>query len=193
MRHARPENARINMFTSADPASERLSLFDRVTRGVVAGGCGGLVAAGMKLLGEVIFPPRGPAEPIPPAVMVSRLLEYFSGDPLLPERMTLAVQSLHWSFSLAVCACYGAIVEIFPRAKIAYGLGFGMVLLLLTHETALPYFGFSQPWSEIPLKGHLSEIFTHAIFGVSAEMVRRLVRPLLDKLPGMTPPQTAAA
>lgn len=60
-----------------------------------------------------------------------------------------------------------------------------MVLLLLTHEPAVPFFGFSQPWSEIPLKGHLSEIFTHAIFGVSAEMARRLVRPLLGKLPGM--------
>ena len=176
------------MFTSSNLAAERLSLLDRVHRGVIAGGCGGLVAAGMKLLGEVVFPARGPDEPIPPAVMVSRLLEYFSGAPLLPEKMTLAVQSVHWSFSLAICALYGAIVEIFPKAKIGYGLGFGMVLLLLTHETSLPFFGFSQPWSEIPLKGHLSEIFTHAIFGMSAEMVRRLVRPVLSKLPGMTPP-----
>ena len=101
------------MFTSDHPTTERLSLLDRMHRGVIAGGCGGLVAAGMKLLGEVIFPPRGPGEPIPPEVMVSRLLEYFSGHPLLPERMTLAVQSVHWTFSLCVCACYGAIVEIF--------------------------------------------------------------------------------
>ena len=93
--------------------------------------------------------------------------------------MTLAVQGLHWSFSLAVGALYGAIAEFFPRARIGFGIGFGMVLLLLTHETTLPWFGFSQPWSEIPLKGHLSEIFTHAIFGASVEMVRRLVRPLL--------------
>ena len=173
------------MFTSADPHPPRRAIFDLLTRALIAGSCGGIVGAGVKLLGEVIFPARGPDEPIPPAVMVSRLLEYFSGHPLLPEKITLAVQSLHWSFSIAVCALYGAVVEIFPKAKIGCGLGFGMVLLLLTHETTLPWFGFSQPWSEIPLKGHLSEIFTHALFGISAEMTRRLVRPLLDRLPGM--------
>lgn len=167
------------MFTSATPPPDRLSKFDLITRGLIAGGCGGVAGAGMKLLGEVIFPARGPGEPIPPAEMVSRLLEFLSGHPLLPEKVTLAVQSLHWSFSIAVSALYGAIVEIFPKAKMGCGLGFGMVLLLLTHESTLPYFGFSQPWSEIPLKGHLSEIFTHAIFGVSVELVRRMVRPAL--------------
>ena len=168
----------------APDVSHRLALFDRLTRGLVAGGAGGLVAAGTKLLGEVVFPPRGPGEPIPPAVMVSRALEFLSGHPLLPEKMTLAVQGLHWSFSLAVGALYGAVVEIFPRAKLGFGIGFGMVLLLLTHETTLPWFGFSQPWSEIPLKGHLSEIFTHAIFGASVEIVRRLVRPLFGPAAG---------
>lgn len=175
------------MFTSADPASERLSLFDLITRGFIAGGCGGVIGAGTKLLGELVFPARYPGEPIPPAVAVSRFLEWMSGSPLLPERMTLAVQGFHWSFSIGCAALYGAIVEIFPKAKVGYGIGFGLVLLLLTHETALPYFGFSLPWSEIPLKEHLSEIFTHAIFGVSVEMTRRLVRPLLAKLPGMVP------
>lgn len=94
-------------------------------RGVIAGGCGGLVAAGMKLPGEVVFPPRGPGEPIPPEVMVSRLLEYFSGHPLLPEKMTLAVQAVHWSFSPSVCAVNGAIVEIFRRLRSATGSGLG--------------------------------------------------------------------
>ncbi len=173
------------MFTSSHPSTDRLPKFDLITRGLIAGGCGGVAGAGMKLLGEIVFPPRMPGEPIPPAVMVSRLLEYLSGSPLAPEKVTLAVQSLHWSFSIAVSALYGAIVEIFPKAKIGWGLGYGLVLLLLTHETTLPWFGFSLPWSEIPLKEHLSEIFTHAIFGVSVEMVRRIVRPLLVKIPGM--------
>jgi putative membrane protein len=101
-----------------------------------------------------------------------------SGSPLLPERMTLAVQAFHWSFSIGVAALYGAIVELYPKASIGYGIGFGMVLLLLTHETMLPFFGLSLPWAQIPLKEHLSEIFTHALFGLSVEFTRRLVRPL---------------
>ncbi len=180
------------MFTSADPSSDPLSKLDLITRGLIAGACGGVAGAGMKLVGELIFPPRMPGEPIPPAVMVSRLVQYLSGSPLAPERVTLAVQSFHWGFSIAVSALYGAIVEIFPRAKVGYGIGFGLLLLLLTHETTLPYFGFSLPWSEIPLKEHLSEIFTHAIFGISVEVVRRSVRPVLVKIPGMTPAAPAA-
>jgi len=150
--------------------------FDRATRGFVSGAVGGLIGAGMKLVGEWIFPPRSPGEPIPPAVAVSRLLKAFSGSPLLPEKMTLAVQGFHWSFSIGAGAIYGVIAEFAPAARAGYGIGFGMVLLLLTHETTLPYFGFSLPWKQIPVKEHLSEIFTHAIFGVAVELTRRFVR-----------------
>jgi short-subunit dehydrogenase len=103
-----------------------------------------------------------------------------SGSPLLPEKMTLAVQSFHWSFSIGAAAIYGAVVEVFPKAQIGWGLGFGMVLLLLTHETTLPFFGFSLPWSQIPLTEHLSEIFTHALYGVSVELIRHTARPFLN-------------
>ena len=156
-----------------------VSRFDLVTRGLIAGAIGGFAGAGAKLLGEAIFPPRFPGEPVPPAVAVSNLLQFMSGSPLLPERMTLAVQGFHWTFSIAAAALYGGIVELFPKAKIGYGIGFGMVLLLLTHETTLPALGLSLPWTQIPLKEHLSEIFTHAIFGLCVEFVRRLVRPFI--------------
>ena len=168
---------------STTSVPQQISTFDLITRGLLAGGLGGVVGAGVKLLGELVFPPRAPGEPVPPAVAVSKLLEFMSGSPLLPEKMTLAVQSFHWSFSIGAAAVYGAVVEVFPKAQIGCGLGFGMVLLLLTHETTLPFFGFSLPWSQIPLKEHLSEIFTHALFGISVELIRRTVRPLLDTLP----------
>ena len=150
--------------------------FDRVTRALVAGAAGGLVGAGVKLLGELIFPPRSPGEPIPPAVAVSKLLTWLTGHPLLEERTTLAVQAFHWSFSLAVGALYGLSAEFWPRARIARGAGFGVVLLLATHESLLPLTGLSLPWSQIPLKEHASELLTHVLFGVSVELVRGAVR-----------------
>lgn len=122
-----------------------------------------------------------PGEPIPPAVAVSKLLTYLSGHPLLAERTTLAVQTFHWSFSLFVGALYGVAVEFLPWARAGRGAGFGVVLLLATHESLLPLAGLSLPWSEIPLKEHASELFTHVLFGVSVEFVRRNVRErLLD-------------
>ena len=150
--------------------------FDRATRGLVAGALGGIVGGGAKLLGEAIFPPRYPGEPIPPAVAVSRALNWLTGSPLLPEHTTLAIQSFHWSLSIGMAAVYGVLVEFFPRIRIGYGVGFGFAVLLMTHETSIPLLGLSLPWKQIPLKEHLSEIFTHALYGVGVELTRRWVR-----------------
>jgi uncharacterized membrane protein YagU involved in acid resistance len=46
----------------------------------------------------------------------------------------------------------------------------------MTHETTLPYLGFSLPWKQIPLKEHLGDMFTHALYGIGVELVRRLIR-----------------
>jgi putative membrane protein len=154
----------------------RKETFDRITRGFVAGAIGGVVGGAMKLVGEAIFPPRSPGEPIPPAVAVSKLLKFLSGSPLRPEHTTLAVQGFHWSLSIGMAAVYGVLAEFFPIARIGYGLGFGMFVLLITHETTLPLLGLSLPWKQIPLKEHLSEIVTHAMYGVSVELVRSAVR-----------------
>ena len=51
-----------------------------------------------------------------------------------------------------------------------------IVLCLATHESMLPLLGFSIPLRDMPLKEHLSELSTHALFGVSVELVRRLAR-----------------
>ena len=164
------------MSPSLEISDPRSTKFDLLMRGLVSGACGGIAGGGAKLLGELIFPPRFPGEPVPPAVAVSKVLEFMSGSPLLPERMTLAVQGFHWTLSIGAAAIYGLVVEVFPKAKIGYGIGFGLVLLLLTHETTLPLLGLSLPWTQIPLKEHISEIFTHSLFGLAVEFVRRIVR-----------------
>ena len=107
----------------------------------------------MKLVGEVIFPPRSPGEPIPPAVAVSRLLKALTGHPLLPEHTTLAVQSFHWSFSIVTGAIYGVVAEFVPFVRIGYGAGFGLIVLLLTHETNAPVFRLFDSLERNPFKG----------------------------------------
>ena len=155
---------------------DRSSTLDRVARGVLAGAVGGLVGAGAKLLGELVFPPRMPGEPVPPAVFVSRVVQSLSGSPLLPEKAMLATQVFHWTFSLGAGVVYGAIVEVFPRASALRGVAFGLVLCLMTHESLLPLTHLSLPLSQMPLKEHLSELLTHALFGFCVEEVRRLLR-----------------
>lgn len=67
--------------SSTSSAPQHLSTFDLITRGLVAGGLGGVVGAGTKLLGELVFPPRFPGEPIPPAVAVSQTFGVHVGKP----------------------------------------------------------------------------------------------------------------
>jgi putative membrane protein len=161
------------MTTHEHPAGDTL---DRIVRGVFAGGVGGLVGAGAKLLGELVFPPRVPGEPVPPVVMVSRIVDSLSGSPLLHDKEMLATQGFHWSFSILVGAAYGAVVEVFPGAKLGRGVVFGLVLCALTHESLLPLFGLSIPLRDMPLKEHASELLTHALFGLVVEQVRRVAR-----------------
>lgn len=166
----------LTMYYSNESKPSHDRLLDRLARGFLAGALGGLVGAGMKLVGEVIFPPRMSGEPVPPAVMVSRVVEFLSGSPLLPSRELLATQAVHWTFSIVVGGLFGMLAERFPRVKLGHGVVFGLVLCLSTHETLLPALGFSLPWSQMPLKEHLSELSTHALFGFSVEMVRRTMR-----------------
>jgi putative membrane protein len=163
-------------FARARASARGANTLDRLARGVLAGAAGGLIGAGAKLLGEAIFPPRAPGEPVPPAVMVSRMVRYLSGSPLRKDRELLATQVFHWSFSVAAGMAYGALVEVSPRARAGRGVAFGLALCLATHETTLPLLGLSLPWKDIPLKEHLSELLSHALFGFCTEEVRGLVR-----------------
>ncbi len=57
---------------------------------------------------------------------------------------------------------------------------FGLALLTLTHETALPAMGLSAPADEQTPREHTSEAATHLVYGLVAERVRSFVRGLLD-------------
>lgn len=164
------------LIATSDTLAGTDSKLDRLTRGVIAGAAGGAVGAAAKLLGEMVLPPRAPGEQVPPAVFVSRVVHALSGSALLPSKELLATQVFHWTFSIGVGAAYGAVVEQFPRARAAKGIAFGLVLCLATHESLLPLTGLSIPLSQMPLKEHVSELLTHALFGFCVEQVRRALR-----------------
>lgn len=150
--------------------------FDRFSRGILAGALGGIVAGGMKLLGEAVFPPRTAREPVPPVIAISKLTRYLTGSPLLPQREAVSAYVLHFAFSIGVGALYGLLAEAYPQVRRGHGVGAGLGLLLVTHESLLPALGLSLPVSQLLLKEHLSELSTHALFGLSLETTRRLFR-----------------
>jgi putative membrane protein len=145
-------------------------------KGLIAGAVAGLVATAAKSIAEKLYPPRTHGEPEPPVELAERI----AGHPLEHKTQVAASEAIHWGFGIGAGAVYGAVAEYFPVATDKEGAGFGMVLMTLTHETALPAMGLSAPADEQTTREHTSEAATHILYGVVAERVRRIVRGLLD-------------
>jgi putative membrane protein len=146
-----------------------------VAKGLLAGLIGGLVGSAVKTVGEIIYNPRTQGQTSPPVLLAERVL----GRPLNKQQQTQAEQTIHYVFGGATGAIYGAAAEFAPIVTFGYGAAFGIVLQLFTHETLVPAAGLDVPAPQQPLREHLSELFTHILYGVSTEIVRRVVRKRL--------------
>ena len=146
-----------------------------LAKGLIAGLVAGLVATAAKSLAEKIYPPRTQGEPEPPELLAEKL----AGHPLDEDPEKVASEAIHWGFGALTGAAYGALAEVYPAATAKEGASFGLALMSLTHETALPAMGLSAPPEEQTAREHTSEASTHVLYGVVAEKVRKLVRGML--------------
>jgi len=146
-----------------------------LAKGLLAGLAAGILATAAKTVAEKIYPPRTHGEPEPPAVLAQKAARHS----LAPATKAVATETIHWGFGLATGAAYGALAEFYPAATSREGVNFGMTLMALTHETALPAMGLSAPSSAQTTREKTSEMASHIIFGLVAETVRRHVRKLL--------------
>lgn len=144
-------------------------------KGLLAGLVAGLAATAAKSIAEKFYPPRTHGEPEPPEVLAEKI----AGHPLHGETKTVATEAIHWGFGAAAGAAYGALAEFYPAATAKEGASFGLALMTLTHETALPAMGLSAPAEEQTPREHTSEAASHLLFGLVAERVRGFVRGLL--------------
>jgi putative membrane protein len=145
-------------------------------KGLLAGAIAGVVATVAKTLAEKYYPPRVHGEAEPSDVLVEKL----AGDSLDSKSKAVASGALHWGFGVAAGAAYGALAEFYPAASSRGGATFGLTLLTLTHETALPALGLEASLEDQTPREHTSEAATHVVYGVVAERVRRLARRVLE-------------
>ena len=145
-------------------------------RGLLVGALGGLIASGVKALAGIVFPARPPLANPPPGVILDKLNMALTGHPLAAHALKNGIEIFHYTFGTAAGAVYGFLAEIFPIVRIGWGVGFGIVLLLATHESVIPLLGASAaPW-RLPLQEQLSELLSHGIFGATVETVCRFFR-----------------
>ncbi len=147
-----------------------------LTKGLLAGLIGGLVATAAKTIVEKFYPPRTHGEPEPSEV----LAEKFAGHELVGTQKEVSAEAIQWGFGTAAGAAYGALVEYYPAATAKNGAGFGMALSSLTHGTVLPAMGLEADAAAQTTREHTSEMATHVVYGVVTETVRRVVRRMLE-------------
>lgn len=147
-----------------------------LVKGLVAGVIAGVVATAAKSFAEKMYPPRTHGEPEPPELLAEKI----AGHHLDDATLNTASEAIHWGFGAAAGAAYGALAEFFPAATAKEGATFGLALMTLTHESALPAMGLSAPVEEQTTREHTSEAATHVLYGVVAERVRSFVRGMLD-------------
>lgn len=157
---------------SLQPSKDTQSLL----KGLVAGAIGGLVATAAKTMAEKVYPPRVHGEPEPPEVTAEKI----AGHPLDSDTKAIASETIHWVFGAAAGALYGVAAELYPAVTAKSGATFGLTLMSLTHEGALPALGLSEPPEDQSLREKTSEGATHILYGVVTEKVRELVRNMLE-------------
>lgn len=145
-------------------------------KGFVAGAVGGLVATAVKSIAEKMYPPRVHGEPEPPEMAAEKL----AGHPLDEETKAVAGETIHWVFGAAAGGFYGVLAELYPQVTAKSGATFGLMLMSLTHQGALPAFGLSEPTEDQSFRERSSEATTHVVYGVVTEKVRGWMREILD-------------
>ncbi|MGH9574646.1 MAG: DUF1440 domain-containing protein [Candidatus Acidiferrales bacterium] len=88
---------------------------------------------------------------------------------------------VHYSFGTLQGAAYGAVTEMAGESKgLLSGLIFGAALYLVADELAVPALGLSGKPNEYPLSSHFYGLASHIVYGLSAEMARRVLRAVMD-------------
>jgi putative membrane protein len=105
-----------------------------------------------------------------------RISQALQGRHLTKEEKKKAGPVVHYAFGALMGAVYGASVEANPPANALAGIPFGAILFAGADEVALPALGLSDKPAAYPLSTHVYGLISHAVYGVTTETVRRIVR-----------------
>jgi hypothetical protein len=101
------------------------------------------------------------------------------GHHLTKREKEVAGPAVHYAFGAAMGGVYGALAELSPKLAAGGGLPFGTALWLAADEVAVPALGLGKKPTETPAPLHAYALASHAVYGLTAEIVRRAVRRAL--------------
>jgi hypothetical protein len=96
-----------------------------------------------------------------------------TGRSLPPHDKPAAASAIHYAFSAAIGAIYGAAAARTPDITSWAGVPFGATVWLIADEMGMPAAGLAKPPSAYPLRDHATSLTSHLIYGATTECVRR--------------------
>lgn len=102
------------------------------------------------------------------------------GHELTKKEKKYAGPAVHYATGAGSAAVYGVAAELLPEVTVGAGLPFGAAVWLVVDEGAVSALGFSKSPLEYPPSTHAYALVSHLVYGLSTEVVRRVVRKALD-------------
>jgi putative membrane protein len=102
-----------------------------------------------------------------------------SNRELTPSEKETSGTALHYAFGISTGALYGVGAEFMPMITAGWGVPFGISVWLGADEGVVPALGLSKSPKEYPLSVHAYSLASHAVYGLTTELVRRAIRRAL--------------
>ncbi len=98
---------------------------------------------------------------------------------LAKEEKKVAGPVVHYAMGATMGALYGMLAEVDTRLTLGVGVPFGAAVWLAADEVAVPALGFGPPPLETPASTHASALASHAVYGLTTDLVRRALRRVM--------------
>ncbi len=161
-----------------------------VVKGAVAGIVGGIVASFVMSEFQSLVTKLSEAEEKekskkkkeePATVKAAReISEGVFDHKLTKSEKEPAGEAMHYAMGATSGLIYGVAAEIAPMTTVGAGLPFGAAVWLLADDVVVPALGLSKSPTEYPLSTHAYALSSHLVYGLTTDIVRRVVRDLLD-------------
>lgn len=86
---------------------------------------------------------------------------------------------VHYGFGALTGALYGGLAEYLPFVTDGLGTAFGSAVFAGADLVAVPAFHLSPPLKEFPAKTLVTPYAAHLVYGVTTELLRRVLRAVL--------------
>jgi hypothetical protein len=106
----------------------------------------------------------------------SAVLQRVTRHELTQEQKMVAGSTVHYAMGSVSGALYGAMAEVARGRWLGRGVSLGIALWLIADEIAVPLVGFANPPSRYPMSVHAKALGAHVVYGLTTDMVRRIVR-----------------